>query len=53
MYCKNIRNDQNFWERVESYVTNHSEAQFSHSICPDCYTNVVEPQLKDFKEKPA
>jgi PAS domain-containing protein len=34
--CKNIRDDKGFWQKVEEYVQKHSEAQFSHSICPDC-----------------
>jgi sigma-B regulation protein RsbU (phosphoserine phosphatase) len=37
MYCKKIRDDQNYWHRVEDYVSNHSSAVFSHSVCPDCY----------------
>jgi CheY-like chemotaxis protein len=37
MYCKKIRDDQNYWHRVEDYVANHSAAVFSHSVCPDCY----------------
>jgi phosphoserine phosphatase RsbU/P len=44
-YCKDVRNDQNYWEQVDSYVTAHSEARFSHSVCPDCYEMVVAPQL--------
>ena len=36
MHCHKIRNDQESWERIEKYITEHSEAQFSHSICPDC-----------------
>jgi sigma-B regulation protein RsbU (phosphoserine phosphatase) len=39
-YCKNIRNDQNYWQRVETYIVEHSAAQFTHSICPDCQTKV-------------
>ncbi|MFZ0240476.1 MAG: PAS domain-containing protein [Desulfobacterales bacterium] len=35
-HCKNIRDDKGFWQQVEEYVQSHSEAQFSHSICPDC-----------------
>jgi len=35
-YCKRIRNDQNYWERVEVYVTEHSDAKFTHGICPTC-----------------
>jgi len=36
MYCKNIRDDQGYWSQVEEYISDHSEADFSHSICPDC-----------------
>ena len=35
-YCKRIRNDENYWERVEVYVTEHSDAKFTHGICPSC-----------------
>ncbi len=34
--CKKIRDDKGYWEQIESYITNHSEAVFSHGICPDC-----------------
>jgi len=34
--CKKIRDDQGYWQQVESYIIQHSEAQFSHSICPEC-----------------
>jgi DNA-binding response OmpR family regulator len=45
-YCKRIRNDRNYWQQVEAYVTEHSEAAFSHSICPDCYETVIKPELQ-------
>ena len=35
-HCKNVRNDAGFWQSVESYVKAHSEADFTHSICPPC-----------------
>lgn len=35
-FCKNIRDDDGYWSRVEVYVKEHSDADFSHSICPDC-----------------
>jgi hypothetical protein len=35
-HCKRIRDDQGYWSQVESYVTAHSEAEFSHSLCPSC-----------------
>lgn len=34
--CKKIRDDQGYWNQIESYISEHSEAEFSHSICPDC-----------------
>lgn len=36
MYCKKIRDDQNSWKQLERYITDHSEAQFSHGMCPTC-----------------
>ncbi len=36
MYCKKIRNDKNSWQQLERYLTEHSEAHFSHGICPEC-----------------
>jgi len=44
-YCKKIRNDRNYWQQVEGYISDHSEAQFSHGICPDCYAQFVQPEL--------
>ena len=44
-YCKKIRNDRNYWEQVDAYITSHSEAQFSHGVCPDCYEIHLKPQL--------
>lgn len=35
-FCKKIRNDQGYWDQVESYVSRHTYAQFSHGICPEC-----------------
>jgi GAF domain-containing protein len=34
--CKQIRNDRGYWQQVENYVEQHSEASFSHSLCPEC-----------------
>jgi sigma-B regulation protein RsbU (phosphoserine phosphatase) len=44
-YCKKVRDDSNYWQQVESYVMHHSEAQFSHSICPSCYETIVKPEM--------
>jgi sigma-B regulation protein RsbU (phosphoserine phosphatase) len=44
-YCKSIRDDKNYWHQVETYVRSHSEAEFSHGICPGCWEKVVKPQF--------
>jgi PAS domain S-box-containing protein len=41
-YCRKIRDDENYWQSVESYITAHTGTQFSHGICPSCYTTVME-----------
>ena len=45
--CKNIRDDQGYWTGIENYIRERSEAEFSHSICPDCrkelYPDFPEP----------
>ena len=35
-HCKKIRNDDDSWQRIEKYIGEHSEAEFSHGICPEC-----------------
>ncbi len=44
--CKRIRDDQGYWNQIESYIRNHSEADFSHGICPDCAKKLY-PQFYD------
>jgi hypothetical protein len=34
--CKKIRNDKGYWDQIEGYIQKHSEAQFTHGICPEC-----------------
>ena len=36
-WCKRIRNDQGYWSQVEAYLRAHTEADFTHGICPDCF----------------
>jgi GAF domain-containing protein len=36
-WCKRIRNDQGYWSQVEAYLREHTEADFTHGICPDCF----------------
>ena len=35
-FCKKIRDDNGYWNQIESYIKEHSEAEFSHGICPEC-----------------
>jgi PAS domain S-box-containing protein len=43
--CKKIRDDKGYWSQVESYIQKHSEAKFSHGLCPDCIKKLY-PNLK-------
>ncbi len=38
--CKKIRDDKGFWERVDSYIEEHTQVTFSHGICPDCLVDL-------------
>ncbi|MFQ6759539.1 MAG: response regulator [Deltaproteobacteria bacterium] len=42
--CKKIRDDTGYWQQVEAYIQKHSNAEFSHSICPDC-SHKLYPEL--------
>ena len=44
--CKNIRDDQGYWNQIETFIQSHSEAKFSHGICPDCSARLY-PELVD------
>ena len=44
-YCKKIRDDTDYWHSVESYISQRTDAQFSHGICPECIKLHVEPDL--------
>ena len=45
-YCKKIRDDHNYWQQIEGYIQERTGSQFSHSICPECYKQVVVPQME-------
>lgn len=53
--CKSIRDDQGYWNRIEKYLQTHTEAQFSHSICPDCarelYPGMFDDQVDGVRPK--
>lgn len=45
-WCKKVRDDKGYWTAVEQYVSDHSEAEFTHGMCPDCQKN-MEEELKN------
>jgi len=45
--CKNIRNDQDYWESVEGYMTSRTGFDFSHGICPECMKELYPDYVKD------
>ena len=49
-HCKKIRDDQGYWKRLESYISEHSGAEFSHGICPDC-ARTYYPELNEEDEE--
>ncbi|HWL16965.1 MAG TPA: response regulator [Opitutus sp.] len=50
-YCKKVRDDQNYWQQIEGYINERTGSEFSHSICPDCYTRVVIPELEKLRQQ--
>ena len=48
-YCKKIRDDGNYWQKIESYINARTGTDFSHSVCPDCYQKVVLPELENLR----
>jgi PAS domain S-box-containing protein len=49
--CKNIRDDEGYWQRIEDYIASHSEAVFSHGLCPDCAAKLY-PEFFNVKVLP-
>jgi hypothetical protein len=47
MYCKKIKNDKGFWDQLEIYIEKHSDADFTHGCCPECYKKEMEKIKKD------
>ncbi len=45
--CKAIRDDRGYWNRIESYISKHSEAEFSHSVCPNCIRELYPDFVDD------
>lgn len=45
-YCKRIRDDRDYWQQLETYLGDHSEAEFSHGVCPECLEHVTRDFLQ-------
>ena len=54
MLCKNIKNDQGAWKQLEEYLTDNSDASFTHGVCPDCFQKELEviEQVKEDETDP-
>ncbi len=39
-YCKKVRDDQNYWQKVDTYISDRIDVQFSHGVCPECLDRV-------------
>jgi DNA-binding response OmpR family regulator len=48
-YCKKIRNDANYWQQVEGYIMERTDARFSHGVCPECYEIHLRPQIEEIR----
>ncbi len=49
-YCKKIRNDQDYWQQIETYIADHSQAEFTHGICPDCIEKHIKGQMEALRK---
>lgn len=47
-YCKKVRNEINYWQQVDSYLSSHSDVELTHSLCPDCFAR----EMKALDEPP-
>ena len=51
MYCKKIRDERSRWVNIEQYISQRTEASFSHGVCPHCYENLVKPELERVRQR--
>lgn len=52
-HCKSIRDDQNYWQKIENYIRQRTGTEFSHGVCPDCYEMYMVPQLRQLGIEPS
>jgi DNA-binding response OmpR family regulator len=46
MYCRKVRDDQDYWQQIETYINQRAGTRFSHSICPSCYESLIVPEMR-------
>lgn len=51
-HCKNVRDDKNYWQQIETYINTRLGTRFSHGICPACYEKIIRPQLQALEDVP-
>jgi hypothetical protein len=50
-YCKKVREDENYWTKLESYISRHTGTEFSHGVCPECYAIKIKPELEKIERR--
>lgn len=46
-FCNDVRDDQYYWQQLDTYIGKHSEVQFGHSTCPTCYESIIKTRLEE------
>lgn len=49
-FCRRVRDDQDYWQSVETYISEHTDTKFSHGVCPHCYDSVYKPELEELQK---
>lgn len=49
MYCKRIRDDDDYWQQIESYIHTETGTDFSHGVCPECFETVMKKELEELR----
>jgi hypothetical protein len=50
-WCRKVRDDDGYWKKVETYIEEHSDASFTHGICPDCLKKNDPETYREYKKK--
>ncbi len=50
-YCRQVRDDDNYWQSVETYISKQTHSKFSHGVCPSCYDTHLKPAMDELRRK--